>query len=176
VERASTADETAPEPRLEEEVAIQEPGPSRASLPHLLEILGGLPRLTAHPRPSTDEEWERTQSTLFASYRAGITRARAAEHAELDKGWAKLHEALERSRLLEERAVARCEIATREATEIRASTIDEAKEILAKAKAAAGEILTQTHAEAVEILAATRQRIHLTVGAPNPALAGEEAR
>jgi flagellar motility protein MotE (MotC chaperone) len=40
----------------------------------------------------------------------------------------------------------------------------------------AREILARAHADATEITAAARQRIPLTVGPPNPALAGKEAR
>jgi hypothetical protein len=40
----------------------------------------------------------------------------------------------------------------------------------------AGEILAQARAKTTEIIAAARQRIPLTVGPPNPALAGEEVR
>jgi hypothetical protein len=39
-----------------------------------------------------------------------------------------------------------------------------------------GEILAQARTKAAEITAAVRQRIPLTVGPPNPALAGEKAR
>jgi hypothetical protein len=74
-ERTDAVEGTAPKPRPKEEATTQEPGPSRAPLPPLPEILGGLPRITVHPRPSADEEWDRTQSALFASYHDGITRA-----------------------------------------------------------------------------------------------------
>jgi cell division septum initiation protein DivIVA len=83
---------------------------------------------------------------------------------------------MERSRLLDEHAAARCEAAVKVAGEIRSSAADEAEEILAQARMIAGEILAQAHAEATEIVATACQRIPLTVGPPNPALAGEEAR
>jgi hypothetical protein len=112
---------------------------------------------------------------LFASFRDGVTRARATEHAELDKGLVLLHEAMERSRLLEERMAARREAAMKEVEEIRVSTADEAEEILARARTIAGEILAQARTEAMEITATACQRIPLTVGPPNPAPASEEA-
>jgi hypothetical protein len=94
------------------------------------------------------------QSSLFASYNAGVARARAVEHAKLDVGWAKFHEALEKSHILEEWAVARSEAARREAGEIRMSAADEVEPILAKARAEAEGILAQAPAEAGETLVA----------------------
>jgi cell division septum initiation protein DivIVA len=87
-----------------------------------------------------------------------------------------LHEAVERGHLLDERTAARREVAMKEAKEIRASTADEAEEILARARMTAGEILAEARTEATEITTAARQRIPLTVGPPNPALAGKEVR
>jgi cell division septum initiation protein DivIVA len=113
---------------------------------------------------------------MFTSYRDGITRALAAERAVLDKVWGLLREAMERSRLLDE-CVAACRKAVmKEAEEIHSSAAGEAEEILAQARTTAGEILAQARAEATEIIATARQRIPLTVGPPNPALAGGEAR
>jgi cell division septum initiation protein DivIVA len=60
--------------------------------------------------------------------------------------------------------------------EIRASAANEAEEVLAKARASARKILARVHHEAPEITAAARQRIPSTVGPPNLALAGEEAK
>jgi hypothetical protein len=53
---------------------------------------------------------------------------------------------------------------------------DEAEEILAKVTTAIGQILAQACTEAMEILATACQKIPLTVGPPNLALAREEAR
>jgi cell division septum initiation protein DivIVA len=64
----------------------------------------------------------------------------------------------------------------KEAEEIRTSAADEAEEVLTRARTTSREILARAHAKATEITAATRQRIPLTVGPPNPALADEEAR
>jgi cell division septum initiation protein DivIVA len=53
---------------------------------------------------------------------------------------------------------------------------DEAEEVLARARATTREILARAHNVATEIISAARQRIPSTVGPPNPALAGEEAK
>jgi F0F1-type ATP synthase membrane subunit b/b' len=86
------------------------------------------------------------------------------------------HEALERSCLAEEKAVACHEMARWEAVEICTSATDESKQILAKARAAAEGVLAQATSEAKETMAAAYHRIPLTVGPPNPSLVGEEAR
>jgi hypothetical protein len=64
----------------------------------------------------------------------------------------------------------------KEAEEIRASVPDEAEEVLARERTTAREILAWAHTKATEITSAVCHRIPLTVGPPNPALAGEEAR
>jgi F0F1-type ATP synthase membrane subunit b/b' len=87
-----------------------------------------------------------------------------------------LHQATERCRLLDQRAAERREPARKEAEKIRASAADEAEEVLARARASARDVLAKAHNEAVEIDSAARQRIPSTVGPPNPALAGEEAK
>jgi vacuolar-type H+-ATPase subunit H len=53
---------------------------------------------------------------------------------------------------------------------------EEAEEVLASARESAREILARAHHEAMEIISEERQRIPSTVGPPNPALAGEEAK
>jgi F0F1-type ATP synthase membrane subunit b/b' len=53
---------------------------------------------------------------------------------------------------------------------------DEAEEVLARVRATTREILAQAQYEAMEIIAVACQRIPSTVGPPNPALAGEEAK
>jgi hypothetical protein len=75
MERANTAERAAPEPRTEGETAGQGPCPSSEPSPPLTEILGRLLRITAHPCPFADEEWERMREALFASFRDGVTRA-----------------------------------------------------------------------------------------------------
>jgi F0F1-type ATP synthase membrane subunit b/b' len=66
---------------------------------------------------------------------------------------------------LDQRAAKRREQARKEEEKIRASVADEVEEILARA-----------HNAATEIISAARQRIPSTVGPPNPAFAGEEAK
>jgi cell division septum initiation protein DivIVA len=96
------------------------------------------------------------RETLFASFRDGVTRARAAERAELDEGWVLLRKAVERGRLLDERAAAHHEATMKEAEEIRVSMANEAEEILARARTTAGEILSLARAKATKITAAAR--------------------
>jgi hypothetical protein len=60
--------------------------------------------------------------------------------------------------------------------EIRVSTADEAEEVLAGVRESMRKILARAHHEAMEIIFVARQRIPSTVGPPNPALAGEEAK
>jgi polyhydroxyalkanoate synthesis regulator phasin len=62
----------------------------------------------------------------------------------------------------------------KEAEKFRASAADKADEVLARETAR--EILARAHNEATEIISTVRQRIPSTVGPPNPALAGEEAK
>jgi hypothetical protein len=47
---------------------------------------------------------------MIATFRDEVTRARAAEHANLDEGWILHHETVERSRLLEDRVAAHREV------------------------------------------------------------------
>jgi hypothetical protein len=115
-------------------------------------------------------------AAMANTFQSEVARARAAEQARLDNGWALLHQATERCRLLDQCAAERREQARKEEEEIRVSTADEAEEVLAGARTSAREILARAHHEAMEIISAARQRIFSTVGPPNPALAGEEVK
>jgi vacuolar-type H+-ATPase subunit H len=105
-----------------------------------------------------------------------VARARAISEARIDEGWALLHQATERCRLQDQRAAERREQARKEAEKIRASAVEEAEEALANARESARGILARAHHEAIEIISEVRQKIPSTVGPPNPALAGEEAK
>jgi F0F1-type ATP synthase membrane subunit b/b' len=83
---------------------------------------------------------------------------------------------MERCHLLDQRAAERHEWARKEAEEIRASTVEEAEEALANARESTRETLARAHEEAMKIISEARQKIPPTVGPPNPALAGEEAK
>jgi cell division septum initiation protein DivIVA len=83
---------------------------------------------------------------------------------------------MERCRLLDQRTAERREQARKEAEEIHASAAEEAEEALANARESVRGILARAHHEAMEIISEARQRIPSTVGPPNPALAGEEAK
>jgi F0F1-type ATP synthase membrane subunit b/b' len=113
---------------------------------------------------------------MTGALRSGVAKARAANEARLNKGWALLHQATERCRLLDQRVAERHEQARKEAEEIHASVAEEAKEVLAWVRESAREVLARAHHEAMEIISETRQRLPTTVGPPNPALAGEEAK
>jgi F0F1-type ATP synthase membrane subunit b/b' len=113
---------------------------------------------------------------MTGALRSGVAKARAANEARLNEGWALLHQATERCRLLDQRAAERREQARKEAEEIRASAAEEAVDVLASARESAREILARVHHEAMEIISEARQRIPSTVGPPNPAFLGEEAK
>jgi hypothetical protein len=164
----------APEPRTEGETTSSELGPSKAPSPPLPEILGRPLRITADPHTNTDEAWVRVHEAMVDTFQNKVTRARAVDQACLDEGWALLHQATGRCRLLDKRVAERREQARKEAEEICASTADEAEKVLARV--IAREILAQAHHEAMEIISAACQRIPSTVGPPNLALAGEEAK
>jgi hypothetical protein len=151
-----------------------EPGPSRASSPPLPEILGRPLRIIADPHANADEAWARVHEAMIATFQDEVTRARAIEQASLDEGWALLHRATERCRLLDQCVAEHREQARKQVKEIRASVADKAEEVLARATAR--EILARAHNEATEIMSPARQRIPSTVGPPNLALAGEEAK
>jgi F0F1-type ATP synthase membrane subunit b/b' len=152
------------------------PGPSRASSPPLPKILGRPPRITVEPHADADDAWTGVLAAMTGALRSGVTKACAADEARLNEGWPLLHQATERCRLLDQR-VAKChEQSRKEAEEICASAAEEAEEVLASARESARGILARVHHEAMEIVSEARQRIPSTVGPPNPALAGEEAK
>jgi cell division septum initiation protein DivIVA len=151
-----------------------EPGPSRASSPPLPEILGRPARIAAEPH--ADDAWSGVLAAMTSALQNEVAKARAADEARFNEGWVLLHQATERCRLLDQRTEERHEQARKEAEEIRASAAEEAKEVLASARESARGILARAHHEAMEIVSEARQRIPSTVGPPNPALAGEEAK
>jgi cell division septum initiation protein DivIVA len=112
----------------------------------------------------------------MGALRNEVARARSAEQARIDEGWALLHQATERCRILDQRVAERRERARKEAKEIHASAADEAEEALATARESARGVLAQAHEEAMKIVSEARQKIPPIVGPPNPALAGEEAK
>jgi flagellar biosynthesis/type III secretory pathway protein FliH len=128
------------------------------------------------PHTDADDVWVRVRDAMVDTFENEVARARAAEQVRLDDGWALLHLATERCRLLDRRAAEHREQARKEAEEICASTADEAEEVLVGARASAREILAKAHHEAMEIISAMRQRIPSTIGHPNPPLAGEEVK
>jgi hypothetical protein len=145
-------------------------------LPPLPEILGRPLRITVDPHTNAAEAWARVREAMVDTFQNEVTRARAADQARLDEGWALLHQATEKCRLLDQRAAKRREWARKKAEEICASVVNEAEEVLTRARVLAREILARAHSEATEIISAARQRIPSIVGPPNPALAGEEAK
>jgi F0F1-type ATP synthase membrane subunit b/b' len=131
-------------------------------------------RIAAEPHAA--DPWARVLMTMASALRDEVIRVRTTEEARIDEGWALLQQATERCCLLDQRAAERRERARKEAEEIRASTADEAEEALAKARESVRGILARLHHGAMEIISEPRQRIPSAVGAPNPALAGEEAK
>jgi chromosome segregation ATPase len=151
-----------------------EPGPSRASSPPLPEILGRPTRIVVEPH--ANDAWSGVLAAMTGALRSKVAKTRAANEARINEGWILLHQATERCHLLDKHAAERREQARKEAEEIRASAAEEAEEVLASARELAREILARAHHEAMEIVSEARQRIASTVGPPNPALAGEEAK
>jgi hypothetical protein len=79
-------------------------------------------------RPPLDDLWDRSHrevQTLFEDVGAWLW---AAERSKVKKRWEELHQALERSRLAEERTSACCEEAQHEAKEICKSAAAEVKD------------------------------------------------
>jgi cell division septum initiation protein DivIVA len=142
----------------------------------MLEILGRPPRIAAEPHADANDAWTGVLAAMTGALRSGVAKAHAADEARLNKGWALLHQATERCRLLDQRTAELCKQARKEAEEIRTSAAEEAEEVLASARESVREILARAHHEAMEIISEARQRIPSTVGPPNPALAGEEAK
>jgi hypothetical protein len=67
----------------------------------LLEISRRPLRITTDPHANADEAWARVRETMVATLQDEVTRARTVERAGLDEGWALLHQATERCRLLD---------------------------------------------------------------------------
>jgi hypothetical protein len=61
--------------------------------------------ITADPHTDADEAWARVREAMVDTFQIKVTRARAVDQAHLDEGWALLHQATERCRLLDQRAV-----------------------------------------------------------------------
>jgi hypothetical protein len=78
-----------------------EPGPSRASSPPLPEILGRPPRIAAEPHADADDAWTGVLAAMTGALRSRVAKARAADEARLNEGWALLHQATERCHLLD---------------------------------------------------------------------------
>jgi hypothetical protein len=123
---APSGTRAAPEPSGEKRTASTEPGPSRAPSPPLPEILGRPARIAAEPHAA--DPWAGVLAAMTGALRDEVVKARTAEEARIDEGWALLHQTTERCRLLDQRAAERREQARKEAEEIRASAVEEAEE------------------------------------------------
>jgi F0F1-type ATP synthase membrane subunit b/b' len=93
---------------------------------------------------------------MTGALRDEVVRARTAEEAHIDEGWALLHQDTKRCRLLDQHAAERREQARKEAEEIRASAVEEAEEALANARESARGVLARAHHEAMEIISEAR--------------------
>jgi hypothetical protein len=89
----------APEPSGEKRTASTKSGPSRAPLPPLLEILGRATRIAAEPHAA--DPWAGVLAAMTGALRDEVVKARTTEEARIDEGWALLHQATERCRLLD---------------------------------------------------------------------------
>jgi hypothetical protein len=54
---------------------------------------------------TVEEMWDGAQCDLVACISAKIARVCATEHADIEESWSRLHQALERCRFAEERAL-----------------------------------------------------------------------
>jgi hypothetical protein len=70
-------------------------------LPPLLENLGRPLRIAADPHANADDAWARVVATMTGTFQIEVAKARAADEERLDEGWALLHQAMERCRLLD---------------------------------------------------------------------------
>jgi hypothetical protein len=172
---AHSTEGAAPKTHNERGTTSTEPGSSRAPSPPLPEILERPLRIVADPHTNADDAWARVLMAMTDTPQSEVAKARAADEVRLNEGWALLHQAMERCRLLDQRAAERREQERKEAEEIHLSAADEAEEVLARARASVREIQARAHNEATEIISAARQRIPSTFGPSNLALAGEEA-
>jgi hypothetical protein len=99
----------APETCTKRRTTSIEPGPSRAPSPALPKISGRPLRIAADPHTDADDVWARVRDAMADTFQNEVARARATDQARLDDGWALLHQAIERCRLLNRRAAERCE-------------------------------------------------------------------
>jgi F0F1-type ATP synthase membrane subunit b/b' len=136
--------------------------------------LGRPARIAAEPHAA--DPWVRVLATVTVALRDEVVRAHTAEEVRINEGWALLHQATKRCHLLDQRATECHEQARKEAEEIRTSAVEEAEEALAKARESTRGVLARAHQEAMEIISEAHQKIPPSVGPPNPALAGEEAK
>jgi hypothetical protein len=63
--------------------------------------LGRPLRITADPHTNADKAWVRVHEAMVDTFQNEVTRVCAVDQARLDEGWALLHQATERFRLLD---------------------------------------------------------------------------
>jgi hypothetical protein len=71
--------------------------------------LGRPLRIAADPHTNADDAWARVLAALTGTLQSEVAKARAADEARLNEGWALLHQATERCRLLDRRVAERRE-------------------------------------------------------------------
>jgi hypothetical protein len=81
----------APEPSTERRTTSIEPGPSIASSPPLPEISGRPLRIVVDLYTNTDDAWAGVLMSMTGAFRSEVAKARVADEARLNKGWALLH-------------------------------------------------------------------------------------
>jgi hypothetical protein len=64
--------------------------------------LGRPLRIAADPHANTDDAWVGVLMAMTGAFRSKVAKARAADEARLNEGWALLHQAMERGRLLDQ--------------------------------------------------------------------------
>jgi hypothetical protein len=66
-------------------------------------------RIATDPHANTDDAWARVLAAMTGTLQSEVAKARAADEVRLNKGWALLHQATERCRLLDQRTAERHE-------------------------------------------------------------------
>jgi hypothetical protein len=70
-------------------------------MPPLPEILGRPLRIAADPHTNANDVWAGVLSAVTGAPQSEVAKARAVDEARLNEGWALLHQAVERGRLLD---------------------------------------------------------------------------
>jgi hypothetical protein len=65
--------------------------------------LGRPLRIAADPHTHVDDAWAGVLMAMTGAFRSEVAKVHATDKAHLNEGWALLHQAMERGRLLDQR-------------------------------------------------------------------------